>query len=168
MLYQLFKFNFLSSLFLSLLSLPLPLPLSRISPLCLSPSLSLYLFPSISSCLVSLFACVYLYLFISMSPSCFISFLRHPDGSCEVLEVKCHSPFMENRPYNNYNNNNGNNGNSSSQARGTNAIKEGLSISDRGPADSVATWHIPQLQLHILCAGKCYNKLSELTNTLTI
>ena len=167
MLYQLFKFNFLSSLFLSLLSLPLPLPLSRISPLCLSPSLSLYLFPSISSCLVSLFACVYLYLFISMSPSCFISFLRHPDGSCEVLEVKCHSPFMENRPYNNYNNN-GNNGNSSSQARGTNAIKEGLSISDRGPADSVATWHIPQLQLHILCAGKSCHKLSELPNTLTI
>jgi hypothetical protein len=28
-----------------------------------------------------------------------------------------------------------------------------LTISDRGPAATVATWHIPQLQLHILCAG---------------
>ena len=113
---------------------------------------------------------------------------RHPDGTCEVLEVKCHSPFIENR-YNYYNNSsssssNGNNSNSSSDnrinasygsstggrggrggrgaggagrgggGRGDDRDREGLSISDRGPADSVATWHIPQLQLHILCAGK--------------
>ena len=93
---------------------------------------------------------------------------RHPDGTCEVLEVKCHSPFMEIRQYDNYRTNptNGSNsgrGNSSSNngSSGGRGYRGGdrssaagaLTISDRGPADTVATWHIPQLQLHILCAG---------------
>ena len=78
---------------------------------------------------------------------------------------------MENRPYynnnnssaNNNNTNNSNNGNSNGSSSNNNYnnnrnnnFQEGLSISDRGPADSVATWHIPQLQLHILCAGNDY------------
>lgn len=49
---------------------------------------------------------------------------------------------------NNYNSSNrGYRGGDRSSAAGA------LTISDRGPADTVATWHIPQLQLHILCAG---------------
>ena len=104
-----------------------------------------------SSCLLLIFLLSFLLVF-------FLFFFRHPDRTCEVLEVKCHSPFMENRPYNNYNNkgdsNSSSNSSSSSQGKGTYAVKEGLSILDRGPADSVATWHIPQLQLHILCAGR--------------
>ena len=82
--------------------------------------------------------------------------------------MKCHSPFMEIRQYDNYrgNQSNGSNsgrGNSSSNnsnsgGRGyrggdRNSAAGALTISDRGPSDTVATWHIPQLQLHILCAG---------------
>mmetsp|Transcript_27534 Transcript_27534/g.39417 ORF Transcript_27534/g.39417 Transcript_27534/m.39417 type:complete len:449 (+) Transcript_27534:39-1385(+) len=52
--------------------------------------------------------------------------ITHADGTLEALEVKCHSPFVE---------------------------RKGLAIFDRGPATTVASWHIPQLLLHILCAG---------------
>lgn len=79
---------------------------------------------------------------------------RHPDGSCEVLEVKCHSPFIETGYLNRSNGNNSSGRNSSGRGGGRDS-PGGLSISDRGAADSVATWHIPQLQLHILCAGLC-------------
>ena len=83
-----------------------------------------------------------------------MSLHRHPDGTCEVLEVKCHSPFIEMRYYNNNNNNSSSsNSNNRSSSGGRDSPPGGLSISDRGAADSVATWHIPQLQLHILCAG---------------
>jgi hypothetical protein len=56
-------------------------------------------------------------------------------------------------------NNNNNNGSSSNGGRGNyrddrDRNQGGLTISDRGPAATVATWHIPQLQLHILCAGR--------------
>lgn len=78
--------------------------------------------------------------------------IRHPDGSCEVLEVKCHSPFIETGYLNRSNGANSTARNSSGRGGGRDS-PGGLSISDRGAADSVATWHIPQLQLHILCAG---------------
>ena len=98
---------------------------SFISPFCL------LLFFLLS--FLSVFFCFFFYLFFLSS---YFSFFRHPDGTCEVLEVKCHTPFMENRPYKNYNNKGDSNSSSSSQGKGTYAVKEGLSISDRGPADS--------------------------------
>jgi len=51
-----------------------------------------------------------------------------PDGSVEPLEVKNHSPFA--------------------QREGG-----GFELRDNGPARSVAPWHVPQLYLHMLCAG---------------
>ena len=57
----------------------------------------------------------------------------------KVLEVKCHSPFVD-----------------AAQLRyrgGGGGQKGTLGISDRGPALTVAPWHVPQLMLHILCAG---------------
>ena len=85
---------------------------------------------------------------------------RHPDGSCEVLEVKCHSPFIETGYLNRSNGTNSAPRNNTGRGGGGGGgggrdSPGGLSISDRGAADSVATWHIPQLQLHILCAGAC-------------
>jgi hypothetical protein len=91
---------------------------------------------------------------------------RHPDGSCEVLEVKCHSPFIE-TGYLNRNNGNNSSARNSSGRGGVRDSPGGLSISDRGAADSVATWHIPQLQLHILCAGLCGSYWSMLQSPLS-
>lgn len=55
--------------------------------------------------------------------------VNHLDGTCEVLEVKCSAPFA-------------------SAGQGT----QELTISSR-PMKGVGVWHIPQLQLEILCAG---------------
>ena len=65
--------------------------------------------------------------------------IRHADGTVEVLEVKCHSPFVDAAQMRNRGEGNGEKG--------------ALAISDRGPASTVAAWHVPQLMLHILCAG---------------
>lgn len=57
--------------------------------------------------------------------------LRYADGQCEVIEIKCSSPFVTN------------NHNSSM-----------LSISFKRPNNSgIPVWHIPQLQMEIFCAG---------------
>lgn len=50
------------------------------------------------------------------------------DGQCEVLEVKCHSPFVD-------------------DSGGA------LRLADGGPLERLAPWHVPQLQLEVLAAG---------------
>jgi hypothetical protein len=63
--------------------------------------------------------------------------IHHPDGSMSVLEVKCSSPFSQS--------------------------SQGLQVRpsrDRGRDRSVPAWHIPQLQLEMLCAGsRCSHAL---------
>jgi len=66
-----------------------------------------------------------------------------PDGRIEVIEVKNHAPFRE--------------GGTTwkSTSRG-----QRMTVSDPGPFKEVATWHVPQLQLEMLCLGpKCTNAL---------
>ena len=58
--------------------------------------------------------------------------ITYPDGSKEVLEVKCSSPFV-----------------SSPQGSGGYKLQLRHSYKDQG----VAVWHMAQLQLEILCAG---------------
>jgi hypothetical protein len=65
--------------------------------------------------------------------------ITHADGTTEVLEVKCHSPFVD-----------------ASYDRRSAHGRVGscaLHLRDRGPASTLATWHLPQSFLHILCAG---------------
>lgn len=66
--------------------------------------------------------------------------IYHADGTMEVAEVKCSSPFQS--P-------------SSSQGRGSQTGQPRRMIIGQNlrPYDSVGSWHIPQLQLEILCAG---------------
>lgn len=54
------------------------------------------------------------------------------DGRVEVVEVKNHSPFIDNIG-----------------GGGTGPYR----VSDGGPQERVGAWHIPQVQLEILCAG---------------
>ena len=84
--------------------------------------------------------------------------LKHADGTCEVLEVKNHSPFMEsrNKPYGSSqrgNSTSSNNNNSRPATENKSALSPELYINDRGPSQSIPVWHVPQSQLHILCAG---------------
>ena len=50
------------------------------------------------------------------------------DGTVSSIEVKCHSPFLE-------------------DSRGP------ARINDRGPQESIGAWHVPQLMLEVLCLG---------------
>ena len=73
--------------------------------------------------------------------------LLHSDGSTEILEIKCVSPFQSNI-----------NNTSSSRSRKYKSHKPSnshvyLTVTDRLPPSGVPAWHIPQLQLEILCAG---------------
>jgi len=69
---------------------------------------------------------------IGASPDCF---LVYPDGGVEALEVKNHAPFRA--------------GGTTwkSQRRGA------FAFSDGGPFNQIATWHVPQVQLEMLCLG---------------
>ena len=82
------------------------------------------------------------------------------DGTVEVLEVKCHSPFADNALY-------APNISSGSRSAALNAAAAALNgtpasydartgrfcVQDNGPQTSLGAWFIPQLQLEILCAG---------------
>jgi hypothetical protein len=60
--------------------------------------------------------------------------IRHSDGSLTVLEVKCFSPFIN--------------------ASGPEAGGKTLAVLMRHEShDAVPVWHIPQLQLEMLCTG---------------
>ncbi len=78
--------------------------------------------------------------------------IRYIDGSIEVLEVKCSSPFTS---YNtNRSNSTQNNSSNPSSKRGSTQFHSNkMTISNRPPPDGIGVWHIPQLQLEILCAG---------------
>ena len=53
----------------------------------------------------------------------------YSDSRTEVLEVKCSSPFI------------------------STGQQELMAVSQRGPPETVGSWHIPQLQLEMFCAG---------------
>ena len=53
----------------------------------------------------------------------------YADGRTEVLEVKCSSPFV------------------------STGQQELMAVSPRGPPETVGSWHIPQLQMEMFCAG---------------
>lgn len=62
--------------------------------------------------------------------------IDHGDGSCEVLEVKCFSPFVKNL--------------------NRDDSRQSLGISYHRPSDQqegIPVWHVPQLQMEMLCAG---------------
>ncbi|KAJ1409055.1 hypothetical protein B484DRAFT_195534 [Ochromonadaceae sp. CCMP2298] len=62
--------------------------------------------------------------------------LQHLDGSVEVLEVKCFSPFVR-------------------AQRGAVPVDDLMSVSMAPPRQGpgLASWHVPQLQLEMLCLG---------------
>lgn len=63
------------------------------------------------------------------------SYLVYPDGSIEAIEVKNHAPF---------------------RAGGTtwkSSRRAAFAFSDPGPYNEVAAWHVPQVQLEMLCLG---------------
>ena len=67
--------------------------------------------------------------------------IRHSDGSLEVLEVKCSSPFVAAGA--------GVRTGAEAEARAGSL----MTVSDRGPPETVGAWHVPQLQMEMLCAG---------------
>lgn len=88
--------------------------------------------------------------------------ILHKDGSKEVLEVKCSSPFVNERFTSKSGSKNKNTKSSNSKssnkinnnsASNTSTSKVKMYITDKSPPMSVPAWHIPQLQLEILCAG---------------
>eukprot|EP01041_Mallomonas_annulata_P001988 gene1988-3866_t len=76
--------------------------------------------------------------------------IQHADGSCEVLEVKCTSPFIRAQSTARRNSSAKKPSQSQSQSQ---SPTHNLMISDRGLPDGIGVWHIAQLQLEILCAG---------------
>lgn len=65
--------------------------------------------------------------------------LEYQNGTTEVVEVKNHAPYQQQR------------------RRGREGFFE---VYDRGPMRSIGAWHIPQLQLEMLCVGpKCRSAL---------
>jgi hypothetical protein len=54
--------------------------------------------------------------------------LHYPDGTVEVLEVKNHSPFRNDR-------------------------EGGTIVRDRDPPEELPPWYVPQVQLEMLCVG---------------
>lgn len=60
--------------------------------------------------------------------------IRHSDGTVEVIEVKCSSPFLH------------------SSARGT-AAAAMMEVSLKAPMHQIGAWHLPQLQMEMFCAG---------------
>jgi hypothetical protein len=63
--------------------------------------------------------------------------IRWPDRRVEPLEVKNHAPFRRRHSF--------------AGARAGDSMP--FEVSDPGPFDEVATWHVPQLYLHMLCLG---------------
>lgn len=81
--------------------------------------------------------------------------LQHIDGRVEVLEVKCTSPFIEGM-----NKKNGDQqaeqGNSQPVESGRVCGKQALRVVKgygRGTVGGLPVWHVPQLQLEMLCVG---------------
>ena len=117
----------------SLIQTHSPLILSRPTPprvlqigLCplealLTPSLS----SSPSSCNVTPLRIPSLLPLIGASPD---GVFVNSDGTVSCIEVKCHSPFLE-------------------DGRGP------IRVNDRGPQSFVGAWHVPQLMLEALCLG---------------
>lgn len=81
-------------------------------------------------------------LFIILTGASPDALIHHADGTMEVAEVKCSSPFIQ--P-------------ASSSAQGKNSQsgqpRRMVITQHSRPYESVGAWHIPQLQLEILCAG---------------
>lgn len=69
---------------------------------------------------------------IGASPDAIV---RWPDGSVEPFEVKNHAPFANNF-----------------RVRSDPSAPR-FEVRDPGPYDEIATWHVPQLYLHMLCLG---------------
>lgn len=87
-------------------------------------------------------------LLIGASPD---GIVRYGNGTLEVVEVKNHAPFRTARPRKG--------SKSPPPSRGRTAASSSSSTSptyelfDNGPMDSIGCWHVPQLQLEMLCAG---------------
>lgn len=64
--------------------------------------------------------------------------LQYADGYVEVVEVKNHAPFRT-RERSGY---------------PSNSNQTAFEVNDGGPAESIAPWHVPQLQFEMLCSGK--------------
>mmetsp|Transcript_49457 Transcript_49457/g.84586 ORF Transcript_49457/g.84586 Transcript_49457/m.84586 type:complete len:600 (+) Transcript_49457:640-2439(+) len=70
--------------------------------------------------------------------------IKFSNGSVVVVEVKNHSPFREARS----------GGGGRGRGRGgRGSAKTTFEVNDLGPMTAIGAWHIPQLQLEMLCAG---------------
>ena len=105
-------------------------------------------------------------LLIGASPD---GLILHPDGSTEILEIKCVSPF-ENKPSSSssagsrhYNNHKQQNTSKNKNTGTVTGNKIYLRVTDRSPPSGVPSWHIPQLQLEILCAGPKVSTVNHMT-----
>ena len=87
--------------------------------------------------------------------------LRYANGSVAVVEVKNHAPFAGGRSFGqSRGGGHGGRGGSSSGGSGVESYGGGgggrggaFFMADRGPVESIGPWHLPQLQLEMLCAG---------------
>jgi hypothetical protein len=75
------------------------------------------------------------------------------DGSVEVVEVKCHSPFVGSS----FGGPAGGGGRGRGRGRGRGGGHPrgvaSLTLRDRGPLPSIGPWYMPQIQMEIFCAG---------------
>ena len=78
--------------------------------------------------------------------------IRHADGTCEVLEVKCSSPFISDPTSTSSGGKGGSKGGNKGKGRQQGGSRR-MTISQRPLIRGVGAWHIPQIQLEILCAG---------------
>jgi len=76
--------------------------------------------------------------------------IHHADGTIEVAEVKCSSPFMS-QSSSSYKKPSSQSASSSTHHH--HQSRRMVIAQNARPYDSVGSWHIPQLQLEILCAG---------------
>ena len=79
--------------------------------------------------------------------------IRHADGTCEVLEVKCSSPFISDPTSSSSSGGKGGGKGSGKGRGGQQGGSQRMTISQRPLIQGVGAWHIPQIQLEILCAG---------------